>query len=533
MQVFQTTNNPNTFKYNGLTYPKNFMCIKQGSESIAIHNAYDTRFQLMGSTHFNQIQVNGVNHTSQADLMDNLATLIYAKQFNYLSQINGQNQLLSIGNISLTGNTLTVEPAQWNINGTNYQTTLNSIINVPFAASGKSRIDLIIANEYNQIVRYSGVEYEDIGTAPVLPLNAIYITQITASDNHVGEPTPIYVGTEYVRKSYLGSYVEPISGSSVSLSFEVNGKSTIVLTSTGLTSVSGFHYEFVHEIDQTPFLGKEYLFYNYTGHDVIFKQNDTSAELPFFLTDQVNTTLKNNGRIRFQFNGSGFNEVFRSISEPTPATTLTQSRWSFSDFYIAQGNGILNGTSIAGGAFENLQSYSTKGAGLIKHQTTINSGYQLWSMYNARPIGGSFYCEFMHNGTFTERDTRIGWLQGVHGNEACLVTDSTGTYAYCKNAATGLATASSFVSEALINDQFYALLIDFVSATQTNFKLKKLSTNTVILNVSITTNNAPSYSFGAFGVQSKRTISTGSADVLLVLDYVGFGAEKPNFLLNF
>lgn len=312
MQIFQSTSNPNTFKYNGLTYPKNFMCIKQADTSIAIHNAYDTSYQLLGSTHYSQFQIDGVTPSNQAELMTGLSTLLFAKQFNYISQANGNNQIQSIGNISLTDNILSIEPTQWVINGLNYQTTANTNIDIPFAATGKNRIDLIIANEYNQIIRYAGVEYDEIGIAPILPLNTLYITQLSITDSNIGEPTPINVGTEFVKKSYAGSYIEPISGSNVSLTLNENGKSTIVLTSSGLTSVSGFINEDVYFLDQLPYYGKEYLIYNYTGHNVIFKQNDVSSDLPLFLTDQVDTTLKNNERIKFQFNGTGFNEIFRS-----------------------------------------------------------------------------------------------------------------------------------------------------------------------------------------------------------------------------
>lgn len=67
------------FELNGVKYPRNFMCIKQASDSVAIHNAYDTKHQLLPSTHFNQIKVDGVIYTNQADLISALATILFAK----------------------------------------------------------------------------------------------------------------------------------------------------------------------------------------------------------------------------------------------------------------------------------------------------------------------------------------------------------------------------------------------------------------------------------------------------------------------
>jgi hypothetical protein len=79
MQIIQNVDT-STFKFNGIKYPKNFMCIKQGADNISIHNAFDTRFQLLGSTPFNQVSVNGVIYTNQVNLISALATLIFSKQ---------------------------------------------------------------------------------------------------------------------------------------------------------------------------------------------------------------------------------------------------------------------------------------------------------------------------------------------------------------------------------------------------------------------------------------------------------------------
>jgi hypothetical protein len=79
MQLFQNIDS-NIFTYNGIKYVKNFMIIKQGDTNISVHNAYDTSFQLMGSTHYSQVKVNGVSYSNQANLMGALSTLIFAKQ---------------------------------------------------------------------------------------------------------------------------------------------------------------------------------------------------------------------------------------------------------------------------------------------------------------------------------------------------------------------------------------------------------------------------------------------------------------------
>jgi hypothetical protein len=86
MQVFQNIDNK-TFRINGLKYIKNFVIIKQGDTNLAIHNTYDTNFQLLPSTHYNQIQVDGNTFNSLAALIDVLAPLLDYKQFVSTSKI--------------------------------------------------------------------------------------------------------------------------------------------------------------------------------------------------------------------------------------------------------------------------------------------------------------------------------------------------------------------------------------------------------------------------------------------------------------
>ena len=84
MQIFSTVNT-NNFRYNGLRYIKNFIIIKQGNTNISIHSAYDTSFQLLASTHFNQIQVNGIIYNTLAELVEVLTTLLFTKETSVIA----------------------------------------------------------------------------------------------------------------------------------------------------------------------------------------------------------------------------------------------------------------------------------------------------------------------------------------------------------------------------------------------------------------------------------------------------------------
>ncbi|MFV8339134.1 hypothetical protein ACNQGL_07670 [Flavobacterium sp. LB3P21] len=56
------------------------MIIKQSETHLAVHNVYDTKQQLLGSTHFNQIQVNGITYNNLSELIEILTPLLFSKQ---------------------------------------------------------------------------------------------------------------------------------------------------------------------------------------------------------------------------------------------------------------------------------------------------------------------------------------------------------------------------------------------------------------------------------------------------------------------
>lgn len=78
MEIIQNIDST-SFTLNGFKYVKNFIITRQGNTNIAIYNYYDTRFQLLNPTKYNQIQVDGVVYTSVIDLMSVLAPILFAK----------------------------------------------------------------------------------------------------------------------------------------------------------------------------------------------------------------------------------------------------------------------------------------------------------------------------------------------------------------------------------------------------------------------------------------------------------------------
>jgi len=103
-----------------------------------------------------------------------------------------QNQLLSIGTITVAGNNLTIPAgANWLINNTNYSNPSNIVINVPYAEDGNTRTDIIVADELNNMYRVNGPETGGVSPAPNVPLNTVLVTTVNVTDDSIGYVPPV------------------------------------------------------------------------------------------------------------------------------------------------------------------------------------------------------------------------------------------------------------------------------------------------------------------------------------------------------
>jgi hypothetical protein len=323
MQIFISTADPNTFKHNGLTYPRNFMCIKQGATNVAIHNAYDTRQQLLGSTPYSQIQVNGTVYGSQAALMTALSPLLFVKNFNYVIQSNQATQLVSIGDITVSGNTVTIEPAEWLINGITYQTVSDTILTVPYAATGLTRVDIIVADFLGQIIRIEGNETDGIAVAPIVPLDCVYISQLTVNDNTIGTPSTPITGGLFVEKA---EYSENLINDSGSVVLDLNSLSTAFRFVSGdVDTVLGFNAttDFLGNI---LYVGKEVRIVNSQSNPMTLTHAGTGLDIAMSFPDGNSLEIQPNEVAVFKLvKTSAILAEFVSLNRVvTAASTLQQ-----------------------------------------------------------------------------------------------------------------------------------------------------------------------------------------------------------------
>ncbi|MDI9257288.1 hypothetical protein [Flavobacterium sedimenticola] len=273
------------------------MCIKQGAENIAIHNAYDTKLQLLGSTNYSDIEVNGVVYGSQAELMAALSLLLFAKQFNYIVQDINATKLTSIGEITVDSNYVTIEPATWVINGVDFETTTDTVLTIPYAASGKTRIDIIVANSSNQIVRISGSETMGLALAPITPIDSVYISQITVNDNSIDTPTIPIIGTLFVQKD---EFYETTIDETGSINLHLTDNSTAFRLTNSVTHITGLVGD-TNFFNSSFYIGKELKIANSQPTSVTLLHNQAGVEIPMVFPNEDDLILQPNEVALFKF----------------------------------------------------------------------------------------------------------------------------------------------------------------------------------------------------------------------------------------
>lgn len=123
------------------------------------------------------------------------------------------NQLISIaGDITVSGNDITIPPAVWAIENVQYSTTTNTVINVPYAATGYTRNDIFVADKFGVIYRVSGPETEGISPTPNPPIDTVLVTSVSVTDSTIGTPAPPLLSniSQYINKVFVTSLTQVI-----------------------------------------------------------------------------------------------------------------------------------------------------------------------------------------------------------------------------------------------------------------------------------------------------------------------------------
>ena len=141
---------------------------------------------------------------------------------------NTYNEIIAVGELSVVLNVVSgiyeaIVPAvpvpTWRINDVYYLKLTETKREIPFTATGLNRLDILVMNTANDIVRVPGSETAGIAIAPNKPIDTIVLTQIYVTDATVGDPeVPVDLSNKLDKGGYVGTAqtlheeIEAISG---------------------------------------------------------------------------------------------------------------------------------------------------------------------------------------------------------------------------------------------------------------------------------------------------------------------------------
>ncbi|WP_445453083.1 hypothetical protein [Flavobacterium sp. 25HG05S-40] len=108
----------------------------------------------------------------------NIQTILAAVVQTYI------DRLIYVDEITIIDNDVTIPAGvQALINNLTYFTVTDSTFTIPFADTGKSRIDIVVMNNTSTLSVITGIETLGVAVRPNIPLNSVLVTQINVTDS--------------------------------------------------------------------------------------------------------------------------------------------------------------------------------------------------------------------------------------------------------------------------------------------------------------------------------------------------------------
>lgn len=228
--------------------------------------------------------------------------------FSYLEALIGGNGnvLVTKMGFNLVSQELTINSGWiWKILGVSYTNASDVTITIPYAASGKTRIDLIVANQSNTLIRVPGVESESTPVTPSLPINTILVTFYEVTDGVIEVPSDPIVGTQFKKKSESLVYSYPLlSGANAVIQLRPEGNSYYEIGNNDLISIDGFGLNLItgNISAEVPYAMKDLIISNIGTTAIVLKHNGPgTANSKFFFLNEQDFVIPPGGKVWFKF----------------------------------------------------------------------------------------------------------------------------------------------------------------------------------------------------------------------------------------
>lgn len=352
---------------------------------------------------------------------------------------NNQDQLLSVGSISLLGNDLTISSISGKINNTVQTISTPTTINIPYCSTGLNRIDLIVYNNSNAIIRISGTETAgSIVVAPTLPLGALLVTQISVSDSIIGDPSSLVLGAS----SYKGEV--NLSGPTL-----VNGSGT---TGDFFKIIQSGNYDF--GAGNIYLYGGDFIYYDGASYDLLISNSQLelnkfpAASLPLDPTDLILVNQGGNWKKanKTDIGGTGASDQYFIVPIGIAKSTsyVGANGWQTADRNTAT---LFNDTSPFGAYYN----------GTIITDARIA---KIKLPYDCQIVDGSF--QFTHAGTYGTENFRVLGFDISGSSVVGTTTIASASYTQGSSGANG--NLGSFSTATLLKGTFITYAVQSVVA---------------------------------------------------------------------
>lgn len=226
--------------------------------------------------------------------------------FAYLDgKISNKNQIITPGTFLLSGQNLTIYAGWvWSINGQEFTNPLDVVINFPYAATLKQRLDRVVFNTSNTFTKVPGIESESNPVATPAPVDTIDFGITLVTDGSVGDPSIPIEGDSFVLKmesqDFIASYGATTVIDQINL---IDDRSSISLTGV-ITDVKSMQMsgQFIRP-------GKPFFIKNRTGHPVKLWQLAGTGNVKMFFPNGLDLTIQNNEVVQFNQNANDSSNV--------------------------------------------------------------------------------------------------------------------------------------------------------------------------------------------------------------------------------
>jgi hypothetical protein len=192
----------------------------------------------------------------------------------------------------------------WNSNGNAYANT-ETIITVPYAASGKKRIQIFYVDDSNGIKTRAGLEVnlEDQALSPELNPFEIQLGLIFVTDSTTGIPAPIST-EDFVKRAHAEQVQVAVTDGLINASAATGGQTHFIITQPNV-DIRGFVGAFTNaDLDHNFYQGKIIIIDNRSGQPInlVHLSNASPfADARLSLPNAQNISVPHGGVVQFKY----------------------------------------------------------------------------------------------------------------------------------------------------------------------------------------------------------------------------------------